>query len=261
MRWPKFLLFVAVLGGIWRLYEYNEWLSLKGYRVEAQDPALEKRFWEIFPARSLRFWPFFLKDSRGMEEFLERVVPVSVSTQMPEFGRFVTTIRRLVPWLRIRWRDRLWWISREGRMWEAAELGESLVDSEPIRGPVWQLVSLSEDMRPLPSGVFLSPVSFDVVIAFMQEYQDYPWFAAVEEAVWDRRAGADLFRLKLVKGKQTFEVLIQQVKYGGQELGAMLGDILEKLVKEGGNHRIDATYEGKILLKNLPGGPNEGSLK
>ena len=119
----------------------------------------------------------------------------------------------------------------------------------------------SDDVRPMPSGVFSSPISIDAVAAFLQEYQDYPWFGTVKEIVLDRRAGAELYRLTLERGKQKFELLIQRSKYGGQELGAMLGDILEKLAKEAGNHRIDATYEGKILLRNLPGGPNEGSLK
>ena len=37
----KFLLFVMFLGGVWRLYEYNEWMSLKGCRIEADNQALE----------------------------------------------------------------------------------------------------------------------------------------------------------------------------------------------------------------------------
>ena len=55
----KFLLFVMFLGGVWRLYEYNEWMSLKGCRIEADNQALEKRFWKILSARSVRFWLFF----------------------------------------------------------------------------------------------------------------------------------------------------------------------------------------------------------
>ena len=99
------------------------------------------------------------------------------------------------------------------------------VDFEAIKGPIWQLASLSGDVRPLPSGVFTSPVSVDVVAAFLREYQDYSWFGAVERIVWDRRAGDDLFRLALARGKQRFEILIQQSKYDRQELGAMLEEI------------------------------------
>lgn len=260
MRRMKFLLFVMFLGGVWRLYEYNEWMSLKGCRIEADNQALEKRFWKILPARSVRFWLFFLRDAERVKEFLERASPVTVSTHMDGFGRFVTTMKWLKPWLRVQWRGRLWCISREGRMWDASDSGESPGGLE-VKGPVWHLASLSDDVRPMPSGVFSSPISIDAVAAFLQEYQDYPWFGTVKEIVLDRRAGAELYRLTLERGKQKFELLIQRSKYGGQELGAMLGDILEKLAKEAGNHRIDATYEGKILLRNLPGGPNEGSLK
>jgi len=256
----KFLLFVMLLGGVWRLYEYNEWMSLKGCRIEADNQALEKRFWKILPARSVRFWLFFLRDAKGVGEFLERVLPVTVSARMAGFGRFVTTMKWLKPWLKVQWRGRLWCISREGRMWDASGSGESSGGLE-AKGPVWRLASLSDDVRPVSSGVFLSPVSINAVAAFLQEYQDYSWFSSVREIVLDRRAGAELYRLTLVRGKQKFELLIQRSKYGGQELGAMLEDILEKLAREPGNHRIDATYEGKILLQNLPDGPNEGSLK
>lgn len=146
-------------------------------------------------------------------------------------------------------------------MWNPAELDELLVGPSTAEGPIWQFAQLSDDTRPLPSGVFKSPVSLDAIVVFLQEYQDYSWFGSVREIVLDRRAGANLFRLNLVRGKQRFEVLIQQSKYSGQELGAMLEEILVKLLKEGGNHRIDATYEGKVLLRKLPGGPKEGSLK
>ena len=260
MRRVKFLLFVMFLGGVWRLYEYNEWMSLNGCCIEADNQALEKRFWKILPTRSVRFWPFFLRDAKGVGEFLERALPVAVSTHMEGFGRFIITMKWLEPWLKVRWRGRLWCISREGRMWDASDSGESPGSLE-AEGPVWYLASLSEDIRPMSSGVFSSPVSIDAVAAFLREYQDYPWFGSVREIVLDRRAGAELYRLTLARGKQKIELLIQRSKYGGQELGAMLEDILEKLAKEAGNHRIDATYEGKILLRNLPGGPNEGSLK
>lgn len=263
LRCSKMALLAAFLGFAWRLYEYNGWMSLSGYRVEAQSPALERRLWDVFPPRCLRFWPFFLGDAEGVGGVLERLLPVSVSTRMPEWGRFVTTVKWLVPWVRVRWRGRVWCISREGRMWNPAELDELPAPAGPsdAEGPIWQFAQLSDDMRPLPSGVFTSPVSLDAIVVFLQEYQDYSWFGSVREIVLDRRAGADLFRLNLVRGKQRFEVLIQRSKYSGQELGAMLEEILMRLSKEGGNHRIDATYEGKVLLRKLPGGPKEGSLK
>ena len=73
MRRMKFLLFVMFLGGVWRLYEYNEWMSLKGCRIEADNQALEKRFWKILPARSVRFWLFFLRDAERVKELTVQI--------------------------------------------------------------------------------------------------------------------------------------------------------------------------------------------
>ncbi|MBQ3626848.1 MAG: hypothetical protein II948_08925, partial [Synergistaceae bacterium] len=61
----------------------------------------------------------------------------------------------------------------------------------------------------------------------------------------------DLFKIRLALNNQVFEILIQGDKYAGQDLGAAVNDILKKLALEGGNHVIDATYEGKILLRAL----------
>ena len=256
------VLFLAfLLGGAWRLKEYDAWMSLSGYCVDAQGPALEQRLWDVFPSRCLGFWPWLLRDADGLREFLERAIPASVDTRMEGLGRFVTTIRWLTPWLKVKWHERLWCISKEGRMWDLSETEAPAFSAEAIKGPVWRLPALEGGLRAPPSGVFASPISTDVIADFMDEYRRCAWFDTAREIVWDRRAGMDLFRLTLLRGGQSFEVLIQREKYAGQDLGVALEEIFARLSKEGGNHLIDATYEGKILLRNLPGGSQEGSMK
>ncbi len=72
----------------------------------------------------------------------------------------------------------------------------------------------------------------------------------------------DLFRMKIEREGQILEVLLQSAKYDGQDVGAALEKVFSRLSEEGGSHVVDATYEGKILVKSLPGGPGgpeEGS--
>ncbi|MBR1672138.1 MAG: hypothetical protein IJ702_04360 [Fretibacterium sp.] len=262
MRKLRFLFLVFLLGGAWRLWEYNVWMALTGYSVEAQSPVLERRLWDIFPMRCLRFWPWMLKDAKGLKDFLERDMPVAVETRMSGLGRFETTIRWLAPWLKVQWGGRLWCVSREGRMWDLAEVAEPSFAAS-VKGPVWRLGPLEEQPQPPPSGVFdcRAFIPVEVIAGFLGEYEGCGWFEAAREVAWERRAGADLFRLKLTRGGQNFEVLIQRAKYAGQDLGVAVEAILDRLSQEGGNHLIDATYEGKILLRALPSGPEEGSLK
>ena len=61
----------------------------------------------------------------------------------------------------------------------------------------------------------------------------------------------DLFILRLAHRTQKFEVYLQREKYAGQDVGAAIDKLFEDLINEGGNHVIDATYEGKILLRKL----------
>jgi len=262
LRKLRVLFLVFLLGGAWRLWEYNVWMALSGYSVKADSPVLERRLWDVFPMRCLRFWPWMLRDAKGLQDFLERDIPVTVSTQMSGMGRFETVIRWLTPWLRVEWDGRLWCVSKEGRMWDAAGT-PGAPSLESLKGPVWRLAPLEGGGQLPPSGVFDSRsfVPADVIAGFLDEYGGYGWFETVREIMWDRRAGADLFRLKLVRGGQNFEVLIQRVKYAGQDLGVAIEDILNRLSQEGGNHLIDATYEGKVLLRSLPSGPKEGSMK
>ena len=259
MRRSRIFLLALIVGGLWRLNDYSAWMPLSDYRVEAQSPALEMRLWDVFPSRCLRFWPWLLRDAAGLQEFLERDIPVSMETRMPRLGQFVTTIRWLTPWLKIEWGGRTWCISREGRMWDVERTSPSFTGS--IKGPVWRLTHLIPGLDALPDGVFRSPISTDVIASLLEEHRGRAWFDAAQEIVWERRAGMDLFRLELVRGEQRFEVLLQSAKYAGQDIGALLDDVFSKLSKEGGDHMIDATYEGKIVLRPLPDGPKEGSIK
>lgn len=239
-----------LLGAAWYYcIDYNAWMSLSGYRVDAQDPAIEERMWEIFPSDGIRFWPSFINGAKGMGQFLECDIPVSAVTSMSGFGRFVTTIKWLEPWFKVMWSGRIWCVSRDGRMWDADSVAPFHIES--AGGPLWHIPSLSEKDAPFSAGVISFPISTDEIAVFLDEYQNYGWFADVSDVSMERRAGYDMFRLSLSRRGQRFEILIQSAKYEGQELGAALQDILSRLSQEGGNHIIDATYEGKILLKKL----------
>ena len=241
-----------LLGCMTRIYEYRFWFTLNGYEVKAQSQALERRLWEVFPQRCLTFWPYFMKDSKGLKDFLERDMPVVVETKMHGLGSFTTKIDWLKAWVKVDWRGKIWCISRDGKMWlyepgrpSEAESG-SLVWKVPEDGGTGEA-----GVQPPMAGVFTSPVSTEVIGSFLDEFKDCKWFESAREITWERRAGMNLFVLKLSSGRQNFLLYIQREKYPNQDLGASIDMVFTKLLDEGGNHVIDATYEGKIMLRSL----------
>ena len=242
---------LAIIAGIiFYGWEYKAWFALSGYTVEAQSNVIEQRLWEVFPQRCLKFWPCLLKDSKGMKEFLERDMPVKVETRMNGFGRFVTKAEFLKTWVRVDWRGKIWSISRDGRMWL---FDNGMKDEGDIGNLIWKInESNSEEHIQVPMlGVFKSPLPIEVMAGFLSEFNTFKWFEAANEISLESRAGMNLFILKLSSGTQKFELYLQPEKYPGQDVGQTVEDIFTKLLREGGNHIIDATYEGKILLRGL----------
>ena len=251
---PLRIFFLAMIAGCFTyIAEYESWFALKGYKIETQSQELEQRLWEIFPRRCLTFWPYLLKDSGGMKEFLERDMPVTVETHMQKLGRFTTKIEWLNAWLKIEWLGKIWSISKEGKMW-LAENGKKN-DAVEVK-LIWKIPeegNLRDDINTqVPMfGVFKSPLDTKVISSFMEEYKNYEWFELTKEISWERRAGMDLFILKMTRGTQNFELHFQPGKYPGQDIGANIENLISDLVNKGGNHVIDATYEGKIFLRGL----------
>ncbi|MDR1048295.1 MAG: hypothetical protein LBL51_00950 [Synergistaceae bacterium] len=260
--WLKLIFCSLLLGGLWRFNERYLWMSFRGFRIEVSDPALERRFWDVFPSRCLRFWPLFVRQSREIGAFLERTLPVLVDTRMTGLGEFSTEIRLLTPWLLVEWRGARWCVSREGRMWNTADESARVPGLELPRKPVWKFSSSSEALErtPWPGGDFPSIFSMGPVEDFLSRFGREPWFRDVQEVTVGRRAGDELFRLRFVRGRQEFVILIQHEKYEARELEVTLARILAALLEEGGSHLIDATYRNKIVVSALSaGGAERGS--
>ncbi len=248
---------LAILtGAVLRTVDYKIWFALSNYTIEAESPILERRLWLFFPKDCLKFWPSFIKRSEGLSEFLERDLPVSVKTEMHGLGNFITRIKWLTPWLTIEWQGELWNISRDGKMWALNQEDISGTISSNKINPIWKIPDGANQENDIHfkaslSGVFKSPISTGVMTDFLEEFRGYGWFEAADRIAWERRAGLDLFVLYISNGGQNFEILIQREKYSGQNLGEIISEVYNRLLNEGGSHTIDATYEGKIVLRNL----------
>jgi hypothetical protein len=262
--WFKFVICPVLLGGLWCLNERFLWMSFRDLSIEAADPVLERRFWDVFPSRSLKFWPFFAQKSKDIEAFLEKTLPMLVDIRMTGFGSFSVRMKMLSPRVIVEWRKEIWCVSREGRMWNTGDRSLWLPGLEIPRSPLWRVASLSEleneineGELPAPSGVFPALVSIEFIEDFLSSFGGETWFGDVREISLERRAGSDLFRLSLVRGEQEFIILIQRDKYEERDLNDTLASVLETLFEEGGSHLVDATYRDKIVVSAYSGSPGK----
>lgn len=241
-----------IAGSVLYMSDYKYWFTLKGYRIESQSQALERRLWDVFPKRCLTFWPYMMKDADGMKEYLERDMPVTVNTKMDGLGRFTTRIDWLSAWVKVDWHGHVWCISRDGRMW-LFERGRQ--NDDHAGRLIWKIPDTLEDQDELSqapmTGVFKSPIDTTVIASFLEDFRGCKWYEAATDITWERRAGMDLFFLKLSHGAQRFELYLQRGKYSTHDVGAEIDELFARLISEGGNHIIDATYEGKIFLRKL----------
>jgi hypothetical protein len=226
-------------------------MSFRGFTIVVDEPEIERRFWDVMPEGYIRFWPSFIHGSLGVGDFLEKTLPVSVRTRITGFGSFTTDIKLLSPWLLVEWRDAVWCVSKEGRMWNVADENIKIRGLDIPKRPLWKISSGMEGSA-LPKGVFPLVFSTDAIESFLLKFGDSPWFDDISEIVLDRRAGAELFKIALVHGQQKFRILIQESKYETQDIIMALGHVLKGLFNEGGNYYVDATYDNKIIVSDLP---------
>lgn len=229
-------------------------MSFQGFTIIVDEPDIERRFWDVLPEGYIRFWPFFIRGSFGIGDFLEKTLPVSVRTRMTGFGSFTTDIKLLSPWLLVEWRNAVWCVAKEGRMWNVADKNIELRGLEIPKKPLWKVSSGfgGSEKLPMPKGVFPLVFSTDAIENFLLKFGDSSWFGDVSEIALDRRAGAELFKIVLLRGRQEFRILIQEGKYETQDIIMALGHVLKSLFKEGGNYYVDATYDNKIVVSDLP---------
>ena len=258
--WLGLALCSTLLGALLGLDDRYAPLAVREYCVKADSPAMEKLFWDVFPSRHARYWPLFLSKARDAGAFLEKTRPVRVETRVTGFGSFVTEIRPLSLWVAVQWRGQLWYVSQEGQMWNAAE---EVAAPIPLLRLLWRVSAsfdnLKQDRYPPPKGVFPSVFPMESIEGFLKGLGGAPWFGGVREVDLDRRAGSELFKLRLVRGEQEFVILIQKDKHEWRNLETAVGDILDSLYREGVKRLlIDATYEGKIVLRELSSAAEEG---
>lgn len=258
------LLACSLLLGATISYEgYIQFLSLDSISVQTGDPEAEAFFWKNLGPAELRYWPVFFFRSADLKKKIESEAPLAFSLRRENVSDFFIELEPLHPWLTLRWKEKDFFLTRDGRIWETGHpLNQKL---SGIRPPSMPPFLLSETL-PSPAGISgegIVVTSAVFPVAFFAE-----WVSGLETSGWmphtrkveiSRREGNYLLRLHLNIGNRTVRILIRGNQARWKEISSAVSQILHQLQFFGEDLIIDTTYTDRIIVRNVAGGGQEGS--
>ncbi|MBL3538908.1 hypothetical protein [Aminivibrio sp.] len=259
-----FLLACSMLFGAAISYEeYSQFLSLDSISVQTGAPEAESLFWKNLGPAELRYWPIFFFKSADLKKKMESEAPLVFSLRRENVSDFFVELEPLQPWLRLRWKEKDFFLSRDGRIWESDHPLNSKFPG--IRSPSIPPFLLSEAL-PSPAvvpgeGIVVTSTVLPVSLfaEWVSGLETSGWMSHTREVEISRREGNYLLRLNLNNRDRTVRILIRGDQARWKEISSAVSQILHQLQFSGGDLIIDTTYTDRIIVRNVAGGGQEGS--
>jgi hypothetical protein len=257
------LLFSLFLGAAFSYEGYTQFLSFAGVTVESVDSEAERLFWKHIGSAELRYWPVFLFKSADLKKNIETESPLSFSFRRENLADFYIRLESLQPWIVLRWKEKNFYLNRDGRIWDADHpLNSKLSGISPPSTPPFLL----SDALPSPAGIQGEKIVVTnsvLPVAFFSEWvsglETSGWMPHTQEVEISRREGSYLLRLNLKIRNRTARILIRGDQARWKEISSAVSQILHQLQFSGGDLIIDTTYTDRIIVRNVAGGGQEGS--
>ncbi len=257
------LLCSLLLGAALSYEEYIQFLSLDSVSVQTGDTEAEVLFWKNLGPWELRYWPVFFFRSADLKKKIESEAPLVFSLRRENVSDFFIEIEPLQPWLRLRWKEKDFFLTRDGRIWETGHPLNKKFSG--IRPPTMPPFLLSEAL-PSPAGISgegIVVTSTVLPVAFFAEWvsglETSGWMPHTREVEISRREGNYLLRLNLNIRDRTVRILIRGDQARWKEISSAVSQILHPLQFSGGDLIIDTTYTDRLIVRNVAGGGQEGS--
>lgn len=213
--------------------------------------------WGTVTSQEERFWPAFFINREKHEKILEKFYPVKAHITFKSWGRFFVTITKLNPSLKMYWGTRYWYVFNNGKAWSVhlpsnKHLNCEEATSKPIL--VW-----SSD-RPLPINLENNDGNIhntSLNFALLGE-----WYRHINTLHWAKDIK---YIMALIKNRKPYVELVFSDKNGNDgvhvilnnnpenwiEYGMAINKLYPDLKNASENVLIDATYNNKILIKNI----------
>ena len=201
-RWRRYVLFFSIICGFVYYAEarYN-FFRLREIEVIPGNVIPQEVIWQTFPKRAASFWPLLMSRNSSFEKGITHYYPVSAKLSITGWGKYRLTLAPLEIFLGVSWDSRMWWLSEDGRMWQA-----TLPAATYVKGLTYPDRPILAWDSQLPTPVDQERQVGDIYPSSLPMTKIMKWYDTIDRIEWKN----DIYCLiaKRIDGRQVVQILL-----------------------------------------------------
>jgi len=250
------LLLALVLGITISLESKTHFLRLKTIEATPEGLLSNAVIWKNVTEAERDFWPLLIFKKADYEKEIETNYPVESSLQILGWGKIGLHLECMEPIIKLGWDGQYWYLSENGKMWQADMEENSMLTLSKVRGaPV--LYWGNEKTTPYEVGNAERKIKTSVLP--VEQLMD--WYVTLNNIKWldkilaikaETNDGIPVVRLifKNAQGMNGVAVLLPEDSTSWTVVSLAISKICPDLTSLSQNDFIDATYKDRIMVKN-----------
>ena len=200
--WRGYILLISIAIGILYYAESRySFMRLREIEVTPGNVIPQEVIWQAFPKRAASFWPLLLSRKSHFESWITDYFPVSIKLSVTGWGKYRLTVAPLEIFLGVSWDSKMWWLSENGRIWQA-----NLPATVMVRGLKYTDKPILAWDSALPLPIDKEQRTGDIYQSSLPMAKIKKWYDTIEKIEWNK----DIYCLiaKRIDGRQVVQILL-----------------------------------------------------
>ena len=176
-------------------------MRLREIEVTPGNVIPQEVIWQAFPKQAASFWPMLMSPNSNFESWITDYFPVSIKLSLTGWGKYKLTVAPLEIFSGLSWDSKMWWLSEDGRIWQADLPAAALVKG--LAYPDRPILAWDSEL-PLPMDQ--EAQHGDIYPSSLPMAKIMKWYDTIEKIEWNK----DIYCLitKKIEGRQVVQILL-----------------------------------------------------
>lgn len=257
-RYGRKLLWVALLLGILCGFEsHYQVLRLVELTITPPGSLPDQVLWRSIGSLSRRFWLIPLVRRESIARELEERYPADITVSVSGWGLISITVKPHVPWLEVSCQGKEYTLSSSGHIWpKTLSIRETGDPVKKARLPLWVwgkgLQGPFSDSNRKDTVVQKSVLPLEDLRKWQETLSKQEWLGRPVYTAVSSRGGERFLKVVAQRNEQRIQLELDDQTDGWETVFSATRQILgEQERSEAKMVVIDATYEGKIVARNV----------